>query len=61
METKSYFIRKLESNQDLATKCGSVAKSLHEALDDDIKATRKSEQLTAEDLSIYINTRADSY
>lgn len=56
---KSYFARKLESDPELARRCEEVVRSIRAAASEDIAAGIRSEQLTAEDLGVVINARAE--
>lgn len=59
-DTTSEFARTLASNSTLAEWCSEVENRVRSAAADDIEAVDRSEQLTREDFSIYINARTDN-
>ena len=56
----SEFARTLAGNSTLAAWCSEVEERVRSSAADDIEAVERSEQLTREDFSVYINARTDN-
>ncbi len=61
VEGKSYFARRLASDPELAARCDAVVKQLRNAVNRELEAVERSEQLTAEDFALIINARAPQF
>ena len=56
----SEFSQLLSNHTDLAARCDVIAKSIQESASEELKDLERSEQLTKDDLAVYINARSDS-